>query len=64
MFNKDFEKVKKVLSHKDNKKEHIMPIHKLIGLFKNKWDGNSSIEGPYNQLIVLEKELIEKLHEI
>ena len=60
----DFEKVKKVLLHKENKINHIGPIHKLIGLFKNKWEGCSLIDGHYNELITLEKELIEKIHGI
>ena len=64
MIKVDFEKVKKVLLHKENKINHITPIHKLIGLFKNKWEGNSLISGHYNELIVLEKELIEKIHGI
>ena len=63
MLKEDFKKIKKVITHRDNKREHIRPIHKLIGLFKNKWKGNFLIEECYNQLINLEKELIGKLNE-
>ena len=64
MLKRDFNKIKKVVKHKNNNIEHIQPIHRLIGLFKTKWDGNPLIDECYNELIVLEKELIEKLHEI
>ena len=40
MLKRDFNKIKKVVKHKNNNIEHIQPIHRLIGLFKTKWDGN------------------------
>jgi len=37
----DFKWVCKVLSHKDNRTEHVKSLKRVVELFKNKWDDGS-----------------------
>tara|TARA_Y100000593_G_scaffold93179_1_gene187113 strand:- start:1170 stop:1376 length:207 start_codon:yes stop_codon:yes gene_type:complete len=59
-FEKDFEKLKKVITHRDNEYLHLRNISQYINLFFKKW--NDFISPTYeNQIILLQNDLVKRL---
>jgi len=59
-FKKDFKKLKKVITHRDNEYLHLRNITNYINLFFKKW--NAFISPTHeNQIILLQNDLVKRL---